>query len=341
MAYSSQGTGTSADPYQVTTIEQLVECFSIYNNISISGGKILVYCKLMNDLNFNDSQYWDCPQDLFKANNTSSNTNSGDHAIYIDGNGYGIYNLYCYNKNGIFSTPCSGSAYHNQIVISNCILECIVIKSKTYSCLIRYNATHYNSGVKFKNCDLRIKYYRYGNDAYDENLLGCSVFTNCIINIDIILNADGFSNYGYSLLESESDINSSYANYYNEWNIRVLMIQDPSNAKTFGMFNISPHQFSSFFIELIAMKGNNWTITTASPSIFNCYFVIKNTLTSGSYKAKQVIGATKYGINFYDADVADSTITDSTSGNGALLALTTAQCKNAEYLEQQGFIIAQ
>lgn len=359
MAYSGNGAGTQADPYQVTTIEQLLECFDIYNNMMPdSTGNILLYCKLMNDLNFNDSpKYWDCPSNLFYAANMQSSSNRSSCIIYIDGNGYGIYNLYCYNKIGIFDFYFN-DAYGNQIVMQNLIFEAIAIHtSDNCSLFMDYNNSTptYNSGIRLINCDLRIKYYSYASPN-GCHLFGKSAqFTNCILNIDIVLNTQGYTQYLYgSLMHNNSnDIssNNTYRNMYNEWKIRVIMVSEPTgNTGDSGAYNKlhlflgTAHLFSSFFIELLAMKGNGWQICTSNPEyntpmgIMNCYFVIKNITTVSPYKAKLRIGAVKNGVNFYDA-TADN-IADNSTGGGSLLALTTAQCKDAEYLESQGFIIA-
>jgi hypothetical protein len=352
MAYSGNGTGTQDDPYQVTTIEQLLECFKIYNE-TIMGGVIHVYCKLMNDLDFNDNpQYWDCPSNLFYANNTSGATDNDAHIIYIDGDGYGIYNLYCYNKSEIFNVYADYRSHQNQIVMRNLIFEAIAVHTSDRCTLFTSAAgNQYNSGIRFISCDLRIKYYSYTVNSNSEFLLGnVTQFTNCILNIDIILNTQGYtaSNCYGSLLTAGDDISSSnfYRNMYNEWKIKVIMISEPyrddPNYNVFSFFNYTAHLFSSFFIELLAMKGNGWQIFTARGHymrIMNCYFVIKNIMTSSSYKATPIISVSKNGVNFYDNTTADN-IVDGSSGDGTLLALTTAQCKDAEYLEQQGFIIA-
>ena len=353
MAYSGNGTGTQADPYQVTTIEQLLECFSIYNSITSHNTYIYVYCKLMNDLDFNDTpQYWDCPSYLFYANNASTYTENNAHIIYIDGNGYGIYNLYCYNKTDIFSLFSDGRSHQNQIVMQNLIFEAIAVHTSDHCTLFTSTAgNYYNSGIRFISCDLRIKYYSYAVNANTDFLLGnVTQFTNCILNIDIILNTQGYtaSNCYGSLLTSSQSIgtNNPYRNMYNEWKIKVIMVSEPyrddSNYNVFSFFDSTAHLFSSFFIELLAMKGNGWQIFTARGnhmSIMNCYFVIKNIMTSSSYKATPTISVSKNGINFYDNTTADN-IVDGSIGDGTLLALTTEQCKDAEYLEQQGFIIA-
>ena len=354
MTYSGNGAGTQADPYQVTTIEQLLECFDIYNHITSSYDDIYLYCKLMNDLDFNDDpKYWDCPSSLFyAANNTSGGSNTKSHIIYIDGNGYGIYNLYCYNKSNIFNIYVYGNeSKSNNIVIQNLIFEAIAIHTSNSCSLFKSennNYTYQNSGIRLINCDLRIKYYSYAFTGDGEHLLGAfTQFTNCILNIDIVINTDGYNYSSGALLRGSSDIsdnNAAYRNMYNEWKIRVIMISEPrSGYDSFNWFNGTAHLFSSFFVELLAMKGNSWKICTARDanrmSIMNCYFVVKHITTLSPYKATPMIFAVKSGVNFYDATLSDN-IVDSSTGGGSLLALTTEQCKDAEYLESQGFIIA-
>ena len=82
MAYSGQGQGTSNDPYQVTTLYQLLEVFEIYNASTAIATQ--VYCKLMNDIDFNDYQeYWSVPNELFCANNRQSDSYNRSRFIYI------------------------------------------------------------------------------------------------------------------------------------------------------------------------------------------------------------------------------------------------------------------
>lgn len=358
MAYSGNGTGTQSDPYQVTTIEQLVECFEIYNHTGGDRMDILVYCKLMNDLDFNDSpQYWDCPAGLFTANNTYYNITGGHH-IYIDGNGFGIYNLYNFNKAGIFNTTSISNGdinYGNRIYISNCVLEAIVIYSTGGKTNLTFESNDfYDSGVFFDNCDLRIKLYKYSSEQYS-SLFVLTRFNNCILNIDIVINKQGFNGYtdGRTTILSNNknvrafvDDSNKFRNFYNEWNIRIIFVSDaPYSDDTTSLFEYTCHFFSSFFIEMVAAKDNfvnkiKITSDRCETNINNCYFVVKNTGTT--YKASLVLNdrLLKNGVNFYDSQLADGQITDISRGSGVLLALTTAQCKDAEYLEQQGFIIA-
>lgn len=364
MAYSGNGAGTQANPYQVTTITQLVECFDIYNNISAADhAEIYVYCKLMNDLDFNDTpQYWDCPKGLFTANNHSYSTYR-NHGIYIDGNGYGIYNMYVFNKIGIFNVGYSSSAIGNFISISNCVIEAIVIYSVSHTSLTTVHdasntnnvssSVGYDSGTQFNNCDLRIKLYRYRGENSYSSLFYYSKLTNCIINIDVVVNIDGF----VSNVNSRSAIGASnasttgfYRNFYNEWNIRLILVSPSPPSNKLSLFEAFSSAFSSFFIEMIPVRDNFENKIQIAPdgsgtgyevNLENCYIVLKN--TNNTYKANLTINnkVICYGVNFYDSQLSNGYLIDnSIKSKGEMLALTTAQCKNAEYLEQQGFIIA-
>lgn len=362
MAYSGNGAGTQANPYQVTTIAQLVECFDIYNNISVAkNADIYVYCKLMNDLDFNDNpQYWDCPQGLFTANNNSYSIYN-NHGIYIDGGGYGIYNMYVFNKNGIFNVGYGSAGIGNFISISNCVIEAIVIYSVSHTNLTAvHNANGgdtstvgYNSGTRFNNCDLRIKLYRYRGEDSKSSLFHYSKLTNCIINIDVVVNIDGFTsnpNSRSAIVCSDSTTTGFYRNFYNEWNIRLILVSPITTNVKLSLFEGFSNAFSSFFIEMIAIRDNledkiqlapNGSGTGYEVNLENCYIVLKN--TNNTYKANLVINdrVICYGVNFYDSQLSNGYLIDnSIKSKGELLALTTAQCKNAEYLEQHGFIIA-
>lgn len=352
MAYSGLGTGTQADPYQVTTLYQLLEVFDIYNNEEgVSGQALDVYCKLMNDIDFNDyPEYWDCPENMFYANNRRKLAHQDIwNSIHINGNNHGMYNIYTFNKINVFGFYSSGSSEQNHILISNCIIEAVVlytIEARFGSFIATNTGTYsssYNSGVFFDNCDMRIKYYRYASSTSYSKLFNYTRFRNCIINIDLIVNADAYngnSNSREAILASLNSDTSYYAQYYNEWNIKVIALAGNLNY-AIALFGGNAHFFSSFFIEFLA-KADNCKFTFNSNGgqdrINNCYLVVTNKHTT--YKATMTFNFIKNGVNFYDNQVNSGYITDSSTGNGQLYALTTSQCKDAEYLESVGFIIA-
>lgn len=350
MAYSGQGQGTSNDPYQVTTLYQLLEVFEIYNASTITAAQ--VYCKLMNDIDFNDYQeYWSVPNELFYANNRQTGTTARNRFIYIDGNGHGLYNMYCYNNTSVFKCFADNSSHHNDIIIKNIIIEAIYIMSVSNSGgsdadKHRFCSSNspYSSAVHFINSDIRLKLYAYTTPNQYSTMFYMSYFTNCIINIDIICNSTAYSsnNTGFDIIQQSSvssGNDTDYSNYYNEWNIRILGIMETEPTNILYLL-ASDHKFSSFFIEMVGIKSNIGRINISAKSYFsNCYFVVKN--NNSTYTGTMNFDYFVTGINFYDKDIiANNHIVDTHSGTGSLLALTTAQCKNAEYLEQQGFIIA-
>jgi hypothetical protein len=236
--------------------------------------------------------------------------------------------------------------------ISNCVLESVVINSTGDRTNLAYNDIVYNSGIFFSNCDLRIKLYRYSGVTEFSSLFKFTKFDNCILNIDIVINRQGFSSNTDSraaILHSNQGIDNSnnFRNFYNEWNIRIIIVVaiDMSEDGTASLFDYTCHFFSSFFIEMIAVQDSftdkiKFTSDSHETYINNCYFVVKNTNTT--YNSRLLLNnkVIKNGVNFYDSQLANGQLRDVSSGDGELLALTTAQCKDAEYLEQHGFIIA-
>lgn len=352
-----QGTGTQSDPYQVTTIAELVEVFDIFSRKTEYSR---TYCKLMNNLDFNDDpNYWNVPDYLFytdlrKCGPPMSRRHAIDSSydcLCIDGNGYGMYNIYSYNKTGIISSYCNTSGYATSIEIKNLTFEAIVIHSNndnikqfiSQDALWRY--WNYSPNVHFTNCDIRIKFYKYSHLQYDALMSGC-ILTNCIINIDYIINANAFTNNpSYAAPISSNNI-TRYSSQFNEWNINMILVNRSaagSNAYI-GLFDYGYNEFSSFFIQLNCMycdQGNIYLAGVSSSNnfiCFNSYFVIED--LSNTYTATAALPINASGVNFYDNQIKSPNTTISKVGAGELIGCTTAQCKDANYLEGLGFIIA-
>jgi hypothetical protein len=352
MAYSGQGSGTEQDPYLITTVKQLKEIFDMCRDIicDSTASASSIHTKLVNDLDFNtDSDYWCIPSHLFSLDQSSASPTINNCYLYIDGNNHGLYNMYCYNVGYVIEGASKGS-----IQFSNCIFEVIAISSE-YSNLRQLIRPYAGSSglrgdknIEFINCDFRIKQYNHYNSGSAYNFFGQVTLTNCIINMDIIANKEAFYSSVYSCV---MDGGSSYiypSQYYNEWKINILLTNSTDlsggNYKI-GLFSSTKHYFSSFFINVNCVKANGGDIyfssSNSSTAFYNSYMVVKNISNNEYSFNKFYFNSYKNGINFYDADVIDSTKCDMTGyGNGELLPLTTAQCKNATFLEQQGFIIA-
>ena len=257
--------------------------------------------------------------------------------------------MYCYNNTSVFKCYVTTSSYHSDIIIKNIIIEAIYVMSVKRNSSDKHrfcsSESYYSSAVHFINSDIRLKLYAYTAPNQYSTMFYMSYFTNCIINIDIICNSTAYASNttGYDIIQQSSTSSGNdtdYSNYYNEWNIRILGIMEQSAGTNYYLSLLaSDHKFSSFFIEMVGMKSNIGNITIPPRSWFsNCYFVVKN--NNSTYTGTMKFDYFVTGINFYDKDIADNHIVDTHNGTGSLLALTTAQCKNAEYLEQQGFIIA-
>lgn len=348
MAYSGQGSGTEQDPYLITTVKQLKEIFDMCRNIiyDSTASASSIRAKLVNDLDFNtDSDYWSIPSGLFSLAQSSGSRYNTCY-LYIDGNNHGLYNMYCYNVNSVIEGDRNGS-----VQFSNCIFEIINIVSASISSLQLISPYSASSGlrgtknIEFINCDFRIKHYVHYNIC---RFFGPVTLTNCIMNMDIIANRESFysSPDAFVMMGSSSYIYPSQ--YYNEWKINIILTNsaDISSSYKIGLFLSTKHYFSSFFINVNCVRANvgdiYFSATNSSTAFYNSYMVVKNISNNEYSFNKFYFNSYKNGINFYDAEVIDdSTKYDMTgSGNGELLALTTAQCKNATYLEQQGFIIA-
>ena len=260
--------------------------------------------------------------------------------------------MYCYNNTSVFKCFANNQSHHNDIIIKNIIIEAIYIMSISNSGNDDANKhrfcssnSSYSSAVHFINSDIRLKLYVYTTLNQYSTMFYMSYFTNCIINIDIICDNTAYTNNstGYDIIQQSSTSSGNdtdYSNYYNEWNIRILGIMEQSAGANYYLSLLaSDHKFSSFFIEMVGMKSNIGNIKIPARSWFsNCYFVVKN--NNSTYTGTMNFDYFVTGINFYDKDIIGNHIVDTHYGTGSLLALTTAQCKNAEYLEQQGFIIA-
>lgn len=349
MAYSGNGAGTIDDPYQVTTIPQLREAMALSKTITDPK----LYIKIMNDLDFNDyPEYWECPERMFVNYKPDAINSTEDHLVQtiIDGNNKGIYNIFCLDNFSVFETPgSSGRSDQCELVIKNLIIETVLVKSTNLPKpnLFFCPGTAYSNGIYLQNCDIRIKYYYYmcNNDGEGGKLFTHTILKNCIINIAIINNKDGYSSRGleYIILNSYNVIQAAQLkSCYNEWNIKFIYISKVGYGRNTysNLINYSFHCFSSFFMEFISiqpeLEDNSVMVNISSrnATFDNCYFVVKET---GGEKFRLANYGVMNGVNFYDKEISNNRVDYNDS---SILALTTAQCKDASYLESQGFIIA-
>lgn len=141
-----QGTGTIADPYLITTMQEFVDIFNTFNASSAFSKNR--HCKLMNDIDFNDIDYWNF-------------TTIECYFDELDGNGHSIKNIYL--KNQVFlNIRHNISGVTISCSIKNIKFEFILFQDTKAASFItisgRYS-TSYNSQVLFNNVEFIGKMY--------------------------------------------------------------------------------------------------------------------------------------------------------------------------------------
>lgn len=348
MAISERGNGSKENPYIVSTVREL------YDTVHASWDDVGVrYIDVDTDLDFNnDSDFYECPRNFIYIDYY------GNKTLIIDFKGHTLSNIFSANTEGSF-VAATGSKH---IMIKNAVIEVVLITT-TSNTIFSAGSDDYSSYPLFVNCDFRIKYYIYSTYAYNCCIFDRSFLRNCVVNIDVFYTSNSyiFSGDSGSVVvfipfrnltgsgSGESFDGDVYKtiNLYNEYNIRFIYIgTTDKDEDTISVFPIGGNNiaFSSIFITSISTsaKPPKIRIQTSSNNGFNnCFFVCKNTsqtLKSNFYFSYQN-NTSVSGVNFYDAEVGD-TVDFSKITSGTMLALTTAECKNAAFLESQGYIIA-
>ena len=351
------GTGTSTDPYQITTVAELRQY------IAIQGA----YLKLMNDIDFNnDTVLWGW-EPLYAA------------CAELDGNGKKITNCYCYQKSFIILS-CSN---YTSVTIKNTIIEAIYFTdinqsvsstSKNYGFVFPYN---YNTGnsivnIYFYDCDFRVKLYVeadgsrfiYSRCSTNEGLV---YLRRCIFNLDVypnshqkivLFNRGGINGNRYAEVNScEIKVNLHLANslftgkyvFYDDTSTSssqryVLCISDQNSAR-----DSEPNLNNcAVFINIDGINENLpdklCIMLNAYKGMSNCYFILND--VKGNYLQTKSIIFENYGENssitscFMNDKVTFKTSRDKGLENDPNMhMLSDAECKNLQSLLDIGFLV--
>ncbi len=332
------GTGTQADPYQVTTVEEFV---NVINNLGNSNS----YAKLMNDIDFNNSDYINLDNTLrWKCK-------------YFDGQNHKISNIYT-DKGCCFNAD--SAAY--ELFIENLIIEAVVLNYDTNFCCLFITPNAYST--TFNNCDFRVK-INDNNKTTSKFIarggatnLRCTYFNNCIFNIDQYVNT-GNNKYLFTSIWERFYFN------YCEFNINLINLSttfldyETTDGTSSTLFYNSASgygytlKFCALFINIynnietgqdkVLIQLNNMDDAGSSTNGFQCYNSYIIIQSKGKYPTLVGItaGVTCTGTCFYDKDISGPLVYgDPSSHVTNLYGLTTAQCKDPEYLESIGFFIA-
>ena len=327
---STTGTGTQSDPYIVDNTDDFVEAIA----------KPEAYVKLKNDINFNVGNYYDITSPI------------NIKCRELDGCGYKLDNILstlCCNLFTHYNST-TGTDYKNldTNTIKNLCIEIFVLPytsnaiSDTYLFLQKSNK--YNN-LLFLNCDFRIK--GNGNNSTTFNIFGTTgsrsngtsriSFRNCIFNIEM----NNSSRYNFT--HSNGAENSETYFYKCMINLKY----NSTGGTIFGNFDDLTEDCG---IYILNNSSSIFINNSDGCAMYNSYIVYKSNNNSKIY----LTSANEYNTPsfkskcFYDKEISNGLIyeriwrsNDVALGTYTnLLALTTEQCKDAAYLNSQGFAIS-
>lgn len=337
------GDGTKDNPYQVTTVAEFYEATRYDSESTLL--ECQKYIKLMNDIDFNDYEYWNLSNHnmIFKE---------------IDGQGHVIKNIYFKNLCLFVVRGNKGSTGINfEKTIKNVVFEFIKFDSQSppYDSATNsvgsflYLMSNYYYCYLI-NCEFRGKIFNSYNSSRDTPVIYMGEkwkMINCVFNIDYYDN--GYANnsilvyltpdssapcyienceFNVNFYTCKNSLNSPWlfdkGNYGNGYisNISIFLnlicshdIQDGGNNKLYIFGNgINLYVNNSSFV--IRNKGPK-----IFPRLMFCY-------STSSMKS----------LCIYDKDIIGETYTDAASYS-LLQGLTTEQMKDPEYLNSIGFPI--
>lgn len=307
------GTGTQADPYQVTTVAEFYEAIAKHNSEC-------PYAKLMNDIDFNDYNYWDL---------------KGVEIDFteFDGQNHVIKNIYFKDIDNLFyiSNP------EISRTLKNTIFEVIKFESINPSCFISFGSNNIESFVV--NCEFRAKTFKYMSSVKSLIYVGTYWrFLNCVFNID-------YYDAGFTgrIFDISTNSTSNYPYMDNcEININLYIYRSGNNTNNINIFYTNGR---SVFLRNNAIFINTYCSLSsdAKVNLFNSGCKVSNISLVLQNKGKQDLktlnyGAVPQGICIYDKDILGTTIIQNTTDSN-LIALTTEQMKDSEYLNSIGFPI--
>lgn len=288
------GTGTQADPYQITTVAE----FRSMNDST-------AYFKLMNDLDVNDSEW------------ASGWTEATVEFLEFDGNGHEIRNINCpsMNSNGILY---SSSAARTATIKNTNFLNIVMVGR---------NGTFYNSGVSstsfyvhFLNCKFSFfcniptnskAYSLFGHERANVKLSECAVTITGTIGMIIT----SYASSAVVVLQNCA--------FYMDCDITYA-------SALFGSFSYDNKRAVNVYVT------GKLRFATSTPYMFSqaytqCYVACEITSTS----TVKFTSGTSATTCFYDKELAGITMEAQTNVH----ALTTAQCKDKDYLNSIGFLV--
>ena len=341
------GTGTSQDPYVVTTLDELHNC---PRDKAWTDNKM--YINVDNDLDFNDDIRY--KQDNYTASLISSGSEVRNRVLIIDFKGHKLDNclMYSYTNMG----PLISTSYSENIVIYNAIFQITFIIGNDFNdTYLSGHTNNYGGSIPvFFNCDFRIKYYLYTSYGYGAKILDSMVLKNCIFNAEIyyVKNSRYSTNTVYfvpfkdcaSAGSSWSWLGIDFSTEKTVFNIKHIYSDDIDFGEYVTLFTPSSSNRTcfrdcAFFITIngiYAKPGDIYISGNNNCTYDKCYFVVRNISATNKATVKfcSDTGKSLSGNCFYDADVGTEVDFSMVSG---MTGLTTLECKDATEISNLGF----
>lgn len=344
------GDGTKDNPYQVTTVAEFYEATRYDSESTLLECK--KYIKLMNDIDFNDYDYWnlDTHQMMFEE---------------FDGQGHTIKNIYFKDLRlfEIYGNSSNIGTTNFTKTIKNVIFEFIKFDTKGESILL-YMMSNYHYCYLI-NCEFRGKIF----NSYDGGSSGSTIplinmggkwkIINCTFNVDYYDN--GYRNSGFLIYLSGSSNMPCYVENC-EFNVNFYTCKNYLSTPTLFDSYQYPSYVSniSIFLNLICSYDITHDNSSATSSLFKNKLIIFGAGSNTTYmnvrnasivirnKGPKTFPRIDFGYNglsstikalcIYDKDVIGETDTNAASYS-LLQGLTTEQMKDPEYLNSIGFPI--
>lgn len=290
-----EGTGTSLDPYQVTTVAEFR---------AMNGGRTTYY-KLMNDLDVNDSEW------------AGAWTGAALNFASFDGGGYeirniimagGDYAIQCYN----YQTQCT----IKDIKFTNVILDSV-------GCFLYVTgATSVGRTDTTAVYRMSLSVVCRGVTQIFKGAGGSATFRiylfDCALTISGRLQAIGAQmaqlNLNRVLIELDDTV------FYGT--SRAHILGDYSNGSVVKVAILGTASFEA--------AKTSWFNSNIATTVRNCYIAVEVT---SEIKPSTFSGTTAY-TSFYDVDLYGAPMAVAQAN---VYALTTAQCKDKNYLNSIGF----
>jgi hypothetical protein len=298
-----QGTGTQADPYQITNCDELIE-YAKQND---------VYLKLMNDIDFNNYTGWMLSTIDVKC-------------FEIDGDGHSLNNIYIKNVSLFNITDEGGPFTERTSTFKNMIMEIIQIGNSPI--FTGYEqASNQHKYIQILDCDIRIKSYpsNSNNILYYTNNLGVGInIRRSILNIDVY-----GCGYNVTLINSPMSTRCNHSIEYSEIQVNVYN-GDNTNITLIGRILVDN---VAIFVNMDKIDTNKTYNLLDGTHITNSYIISKQ---DNLEKINWTINSSINVLTtcFYNKDYMqlNTSVTN-------LYDLTTAECKSVSKLTELGFIV--